>query len=106
MALQVVGIKQKQRKHKLVDVKIEKSRARRTDFVKWVLVVQIVSLHPLFSPEKTKYHGMLDICVNSRLLWVHADLDCKVHRPSTNESVNHAQKRTLQKLTFSLEPEY
>jgi hypothetical protein len=48
IALQVVGIKRKQHKCKLVDIKIEKLRARRTDFVEWVLVVQIVSLYPLF----------------------------------------------------------
>ena len=48
IALQVVGVKRKQHKHKLVYIQFEKLRARRTDFVEWVLVVQIMSLHPLF----------------------------------------------------------
>ena len=50
-----------------------------TNLIKRVLFKHISDL--LANEWKKLYHRMLDISVNSRLLWVHPDLDSIIDRP-------------------------
>ena len=64
---------------------------RPTNLIKRVLLNIIhVRKWPPSQPKKKHYHRVLDISVNSGLLWVHPDLDCIVNCPkiSMNQIVN------------------
>ena len=65
--------------HVWVKVRVQRRLRRRTNLIERVLYT--INMNETRRSRRMAYHGMFDIEVNTRLLWVDTNLDCKINRP-------------------------